>query len=94
MYEEALSSFAHLCKLVVATRINKVFEADVSMPALDDKFVPLYISQTYSQPKDELTFDYCFFGNKILMKTNPGFVPTKLFEMYPKHPEMQYLETI
>ena len=28
------------------------------------------------------------------MKNNPGYVPTKLFEMDPKHPEMQYLETI
>jgi NADH dehydrogenase len=36
LFEESLSSFGHLCKLVVATRINKVFEADVIMPPLDD----------------------------------------------------------
>lgn len=28
------------------------------------------------------------------MAQRPDLIPTKLFEMYPKHPEMQYLEII
>ena len=52
LFEESLTNFKHLCKLVIATRINKDFEADVSMPEMDDNFTPLFISQTYSQPKD------------------------------------------
>lgn len=67
MFEEAVSTYRDLCKLIIATRINKVYEADVLMPAFEDHFTPLFISQTYSQPKDEITFDYCFYGNKTLL---------------------------
>lgn len=28
------------------------------------------------------------------MKQRPDLIPTNLMSMYPKHPEMQYLETI
>ena len=95
LYEEALSDdFAHLCKLAIVTRINREYEADVFMPPFEDRFEPLFISQTYSQPADQITFDYCFFGNKQLLSERPDLIPTKLMEMYPKHPEMQYLEII
>ncbi len=64
------------------------------MPPFEDQFTPLHISQTYSQPKDDITFDYCFYGNKSLLAQQPQLVPTSLFKMYPKHPEYQYLEII
>ncbi len=45
VFEEALSDeFCHLCKLVIGTRINREYEADVFMPAFEDKFEPLFIS--------------------------------------------------
>jgi dihydrofolate reductase len=34
IFEECLTTFSHLCKLVVETRINKDYEADVFMPPL------------------------------------------------------------
>lgn len=53
LYEEALSDdMSHLCKLVIGTRINKDYESDVFLPAIEDRFEPLFISQTYSQPAD------------------------------------------
>ena len=95
LFEEALSEeLAPHCKLIFGTRINRDFEADVFMPKFEDRFEPLFISQTYSQPKDGITFDYSFYGNKELMKQRPDLIPTNLMTMYPKHPEMQYLETI
>ena len=49
IFEEALSDeMSHLCKLVIATRINRDYESDVFMPVFEDKFEPLFISQTYS----------------------------------------------
>lgn len=95
IYRQALSEeFKNYCKLVIATRINKSFEADVFMPEFEDSFSPVHISQTYSQPKDGITFDYCFYGNKTILQKNPMLVPTKLMQLYPKHAEMQYLEAI
>lgn len=95
LYEEALSDdMSHLCKLVIGTRINREYEADVFMPSFEDRFEPVFISQTYSQPADQITFDYCFYGNKQLLAQRPELIPTKLMEMYPRHPEMQYLEII
>jgi dihydrofolate reductase len=49
LFEEALSDeMSHLCKLIIATRINRDYEADIFMPAFENKFEPLFISQTYS----------------------------------------------
>ena len=49
LYEEALSdTMINQCKLVIATRINREYDADVFMPTYEDKFEPLFISQTYS----------------------------------------------
>lgn len=45
LYEEALSDdLSHLCKLVIGTRINCEYEADVFLPAFEDRFEPLFIS--------------------------------------------------
>lgn len=74
------------------TRINKDFPSDVYMPSIDEEFTKLYISKTYSQK--EMTFDYCFYGNQALLSKHPQFIPTRLFNKYPKHEEMQYLDTI
>ena len=35
-----------------------------------------------------------FYGNKELLKVHPELVPTRAMALYPKHPEMQYLECI
>lgn len=89
IYEEALSDqYKHRCKLVIATRINKEYEADVFMPKFEDSFTPLFISKTYSQMKDEITFDFTFFGNRELLREQPELVPTRAMSEYPKHPEM------
>ena len=79
---------------MIATRINKKFECDTFITDLEKSadFTPLHISETYSQ--DDITFDYCYFGNNDLLATNPELIPTKLFEKHPKHPEYQYLEII
>ena len=51
LFEEALSDdMSFLCKLIIATRINREYESDIFMPAFENKFEPLFISQTYSQP--------------------------------------------
>jgi dihydrofolate reductase / thymidylate synthase len=95
VFEEALSDeYRHLCKLILTTRINKEYKSDVFMPEFEDKFDKLFISQTYSQPKDGITFDYCFHGNRELLASQPELVPTRAMDFYPKHQEMQYLETI
>ena len=45
LYEEALSdTMISQCKLVIATRINREYDADVFMPTFEDKFEPLFIS--------------------------------------------------
>ena len=93
LYELALNKYSDFCKLVIKTRINKDFEVDTLMPKLDDcTFTPLFISKTYSH--NDITFDYCFIGNRKLLEKRADLVPTRLFEKYPKHPEMQYLEII
>lgn len=99
VYEQALKNHSDHCKLIILTRIGKNFEADTFMPKItcDDElagafFTKLHISKTY-QHKD-ITYDYCFIGNKKLMSQKPELIPTRLMEKYPKHPEMQYLEII
>lgn len=93
-----MTTHAAHCKLVIATRVNKKFECDTFAPALEKNesaewpFAPLHISETYSQ--DDITFDFAFFGNTALLASKPHLVPTKLFEKYPRHPELQYLEVI
>lgn len=95
LYEKALTDYLHLCKLVINTRINKDFEADVMMPEVPkDKFRPVFISQTYSQIKDGITFDFMVQANAELMKANPELLPTRMMQWYPRHPEMQYLDCI
>jgi len=82
------------CKLVIGTRINRDYESDVFMPAFEDRFEPLFVSQTYSMPADRITFDHTFFGNRDLMSERPELIPTRLMELYPRHAEMQYLDII
>lgn len=64
------------------------------MPKVDEEstYSKLYISQTYSH--EDITFDYCFLGNKKLLSYRPDLIPSRLFSKYAKHPEMQYLEII
>lgn len=80
--------------MIIMTRINKIFESDVMMPKFDEQnvFTKLFISKTYSEKN--INFDYCFYGNNLLLQQNPQFIPTKLLTKYPKHEEMQYLEII
>ena len=52
VYEQALKNFSEQCKLVILTRIGKVFEADTFMPKIgsDDEadiFTKIHISKTY-----------------------------------------------
>jgi dihydrofolate reductase/thymidylate synthase len=94
LFELSLGKYVDYCKLVIKTRINKDFEGDVFMPKIDEvnTFAPLYITKTY-QHKD-ITFDYCFLGNRKLLEKKPELIPSRLFQKYPKHQEMQYLEII
>ena len=96
IYDLALNSYADYCKLIVMTRINKAFEVDTYMPTMKKGVFtqPLYISKTYSH--QDITYDYCFLGNNKLIKEKGAseMIPTRLFEKYPKHAEMQYLEII
>lgn len=64
------------------------------MPKIDEEqtFTKLHISKTYQH--DDITYDYCFIGNRSLLQKKPELIPTKLMAKYPKHPEMQYLEII
>jgi len=54
LYEMSMKGqFKDYCKMIIATRINKKFECDTFIPALEDlktntDFVPLHISETYS----------------------------------------------
>ena len=93
IYEQAIKNFSEHLKLVILTRIGKTYEADSFMPKIpcDDEpaggpFTKLHISKTY-QHKD-ITYDYCFIGNKKLLATKPELIPTRLMEKYPRHPEM------
>ena len=88
MYELALGKYSDYCKLVFLTRINKQFEADCFMPKMDElkTFSKLFISKTYSH--DDITFDYCFYGNTQILSKRPELVPSRLMAKYPKHPEM------
>lgn len=98
LYEMSMKGqYKDYCKMIIATRINKKFDCDTFIPELENlktntDFVPLHISETYSQ--DDITFDYCFFGNSEILEESPELIPTKLMAKYPKHPEMQYLEII
>ncbi len=99
VYEQALKHYGEHCKLIIQTRIGKQFEADTFFPkiACDDEpaggpFTKLHISKTYSH--NDITFDYCFIGNRKLLASRPELIPTRLMEKYPRHPEMQYLEII
>lgn len=89
-----MNKYADYCKLIVKTRVNKDYECDTFMPKIDEEntFTKMYISKTYQH--DDITFDYCFLGNKKLLEKHPYLIPTRLFSKYPKHPEMQYLEII
>lgn len=49
VFEKCLTDYQHLCKLVINTRINKDYDADVYMPEVPkDKFTPVFVSQTYN----------------------------------------------
>lgn len=67
VYELALNKYTDYCKLVIMTRINKEFDADVYMPKIDEEktFSKIFISKTYSH--QDVTFDYCFIANKKLV---------------------------
>ena len=88
VYDLAINKFSDFCKLIIKTRINKEFDVDTFMPKVDEEgtYSKLYISQTYSH--QDVTFDYCFLGNKKLLSYKPELIPTRLFSKYPKHPEM------
>ncbi len=89
VYEQALKQFNEYCKLVILTRINKAFEADTFMPKIDEEggmFTRIHISKTYIHK--DITYDFCFMGNKKLLQAKPELIPTRLMEKYPKHPEM------
>ena len=97
VYEQALKEFGEHCKLIILTRINKAYEVDTFMPkfACEEEggaFTKIHISKSYSH--QDITYDYCFVGNRKLLERRPELVPTRLMEKYPKHPEMQYLEII
>jgi len=94
LYELAMNKYTDYCKLIIKTRINKDYEVDTFMPKIDEEgtFTKLFISKTYSH--DDITFDYCFIGNRKLLEKRPELIPSRLFTKYPKHPEMQYLEII
>lgn len=84
----AINKYADFCKLIIKTRINKEYEVDTYMPKIDEEniYTKLYITQTYSH--EDITFDYCFLGNKKLLTLKPELIPTRLFSKYKKHPEM------
>jgi dihydrofolate reductase len=88
LFELALGKYTDYCKLIIKTRINKDFEGDVFMPKFDElnTFTKLYITKTYSHKN--ITFDYCFIGNKKLLEKRPELIPSRLMHKYPKHPEM------
>lgn len=89
VYEQALKQFNEHCKLVILTRINKAFEADTFMPKIDEEggmFTRIHISKTYIHK--DITYDFCFMGNKKLLQAKPELIPTRLMDKYPKHPEM------
>ena len=70
VYEQALKQFNDHCKLVILTRINKAFEADTFMPKItcDEEggaFTRIHISKTYLHK--DITYDFCFMGNKKLL---------------------------
>jgi dihydrofolate reductase/thymidylate synthase len=97
VYEHALKNYSEWCKLVIMTRIGKVFEADTFMPkiASDEDggiFTKIHISKTYQHA--DITYDYCFMGNKKLLEKRPDLIPSRLLDKYPAHPEMQYLSII
>jgi dihydrofolate reductase/thymidylate synthase len=97
VYEQALKSYSEHCKLVILTRIGKDFEADTFMPKIpcdeaDAPFTKLHVSKTYQH--QDITYDYCFIGNKKLLIAKPELIPTRLMAKYPRHAEMQYLEAI
>ena len=49
VFEDALTEeMRQLCKLIISTRINKDYDADVFMPKFEDFFEPIFISKTYS----------------------------------------------
>lgn len=64
------------------------------MPKIDEEktFTKIFISKTYQH--NDITFDYCFLGNRQLLERRPDLIPTRLMSKYEKHPEMQYLEII
>ena len=88
LYEASMNKFKDHCKLIIATRVNKKFECDTFIPDLEKNkdFSALHISETQSQ--NDITFDYCFFGNNSIMAAKPELVPTKLMSTYPIHAEM------
>lgn len=94
VYEHALNKFTDHCKLIIKTRIMKDFECDTFMPKTSDEsaFQTLYVSKTFSHK--DITYDFMFQGNRRMIEKKPELIPTRLFEKYPKHAEMQYLEII
>lgn len=97
LYEMSMNKYKSYCKLFITTRINKKYECDTFIPELEKPevnrdFAPLHVSETYSQA--DITFDYVFYGNTELLSSQPNLVPAKLMSQYPKHAEMQYLESI
>lgn len=91
LYEASMTTHMQYCKLVIATRINKLFECDTFTLNLENQeenqhFAPLSISETYSDK--DVTFDFCVFGNTGLLAQRPELIPQKLMSKYPKHPEM------
>ena len=61
--------------MIIATRINKLFECDTFMTknlenhTESTDFQAIHISETYST--GDITFDFCFYGNTKLLTENP-----------------------
>ena len=88
-----LKEYRSSLKYIMLTRINSTYEWDATIEPIDEAFFqPLFISKTFCE--NEVSYDFCYYGNVKYLREHRDQYPSKLISNFPKHEEMQYLETI
>jgi len=94
IYNEFLTKYGDLCKLIFLTQIEKEFECDVFFD-MPKNFIPISVSKSYAQ--NDINYDYRILANQKHLneaRSLNQILPLGYLKMYPKNEETQYINMI
>ena len=103
IFKEMFDKYPDLCKLIFLTHISKEYPCDTFFD-IPKSFKPIHISKTFVDPTDKnelkASFDFRILLNKNitnnsdLMKNFEKVINPYFLKQYPKHEELQYLDSL